>query len=210
MRNGLAAALAVVTVAALAPAGRAQQSNPSAQQIINSLKPTGNLGTTRGIRLAPAPPAAAPATPATPATAAVPAPAPTPAPAPAVTTAAAAPAAAPPSVNLNVEFATNSANLTPAARQTLDALGKALSSQQLAAYRFRIEGHTDTVGSPAYNLTLSQHRADAVAAYLERKFGIPAAKLQTVGMGEGGLLVPTPPNTPNAKNRRVQVINLGT
>ncbi|MGH7071129.1 MAG: OmpA family protein, partial [Acetobacteraceae bacterium] len=115
-----------------------------------------------------------------------------------------------PSVNLNVQFATDSAALAPAARQTLDALGEALSSQQLSAYRFRIEGHTDTVGSPAYNQALSQRRADAVAAYLERKFGIPSSRLETIGMGEQGLLVPTPPNTPEAKNRRVQVINLGT
>ncbi|MGH7068019.1 MAG: OmpA family protein, partial [Acetobacteraceae bacterium] len=60
MRTGLAVAAAAATLLALSPAGRAQQTNPSAQQIINSLKPTGNLGTERGIRLAPAPSAAAP------------------------------------------------------------------------------------------------------------------------------------------------------
>ncbi|MGH7161487.1 MAG: hypothetical protein ACREFS_15590, partial [Acetobacteraceae bacterium] len=65
MRTGLAAAVAAATLLALSPVGRAQQTNPSAQQIINSLKPTGNLGTERGIRLAPAPSTAAPATPAT-------------------------------------------------------------------------------------------------------------------------------------------------
>ena len=224
MRTGLAAAAAAATLLALTPTGRAQESNPTTQQIIQSLTPTGNLGTTRGIRLAPAPATPAPATPAVPAAAAAPtpapaapamatpatnaAPAPQPAPAPAATQAATTPAA--PSVNLNVEFATDSATLTPAARQTLDSLGEALSSQQLAAYRFRIAGHTDTVGAPAYNLTLSQQRADAVATYLEQKFGISSARLETIGMGEKGLLVPTPPNTDEPKNRRVQVINLGT
>lgn len=225
MRTGLAAAVAAATLLALAPTGRAQQTNPSTQQIIQSLTPTGNLGTTRGIRLAPAPATPSPATPAAPAAATAPSPAPAtppaaatpaasptpapqPAPPPAATPAATTPAA--PSVNLNVEFATDSANLTPAAQQTLDSLGEALSSQQLAAYRFRIEGHTDTVGSTAYNLTLSQQRANAVAAYLEQKFGISASRLETIGMGEEGLLVPTPPNTDEPKNRRVQVINLGT
>ncbi|MGH7057763.1 MAG: OmpA family protein, partial [Acetobacteraceae bacterium] len=122
----------------------------------------------------------------------------------------ASPAQAAPSVNLNVEFATDSATLTPAARRTLDALGEALSSSELTSYRFRIEGHTDTVGSPSYNLALSQRRAKAVAAYIEKKFAISPARLQAVGMGEKGLLVPTPPNTPNARNRRVQVVNIGT
>ena len=48
-------------------------------------------------------------------------------------------------MNLSVQFRTGSAELTPAARRTLDELGKALSDAQLAPYRFRIEGHTDTV-----------------------------------------------------------------
>jgi OOP family OmpA-OmpF porin len=114
-----------------------------------------------------------------------------------------------PAVDLSVEFATDSSALTPAARATLDALGKALSSADLAQYRFRIEGHTDTVGSPAYNLALSQRRAAAVADYLEKSFGVAAARLEPVGMGEQGLLVATPPQTPNAQNRRVKVVNLG-
>jgi outer membrane protein OmpA-like peptidoglycan-associated protein len=112
-------------------------------------------------------------------------------------------------VSLSVQFASGSAELTPAARQTLDQLGKALSSSDLAQYRFRIEGHTDTVGAADYNQALSQQRADAVAAYLADKFGVNMNRLQAVGMGEQGLLVATPPNTPNEKNRRVNVVNLG-
>jgi OOP family OmpA-OmpF porin len=117
--------------------------------------------------------------------------------------------AAAPSVDLSVEFATASSTLTPQARTTLDALGKALSSADLMQYRFRIEGHTDTVGSAAYNTALSERRAQAVADYLEKSFGVAAARLEPVGMGEQGLLVPTPPQTPNAQNRRVKVVNLG-
>ena len=56
---------------------------------------------------------------------------------------------------------------------TLDALGKALSSADLANYRFRIEGHTDTVGSKEYNRSLSERRAEAVVSYIETKFGVP-------------------------------------
>ena len=171
------------------------QSSPSADQIINSLRPTGNLvqGGTRGIRVG-APPAAT---------------------APAVTQVASSrmvatpPASQGPSVNLTINFENGSATLTPDAVRTLDQLGQALASKDLAAYRFRIEGHTDTVGSAAYNRALSEKRAAAVVDYVAKKYGVDPARLQAVGMGEEGLLVPTPDQTPEPKNRRVQVINLG-
>ena len=201
--------LAVPLAFASAPA-RAQTS-PSAASIIQSLKPHGDLtsGGTRGIRLVAPPPGGAtqasmsqrpahsggmpmghPVTRAS-------------------TGTAPGGASGAPSVNLTVDFASGSATLTPQARATLDQLGKALASKDLGRYRFRIEGHTDTVGSPSTNLSLSQQRADAVAAYLEQTYGISAARLRAVGKGEQGLLVPTPPQTPNAQNRRVEVINLG-
>jgi outer membrane protein OmpA-like peptidoglycan-associated protein len=112
-------------------------------------------------------------------------------------------------VNLTVNFATNSAELTPDALRTLDELGRALASRDLAGYRFRIEGHTDTVGTHDYNQGLSERRAEAVVHYVAKKFGVEPGRLQAVGMGETGLLVQTPPQTPEPRNRRVQVINLG-
>jgi outer membrane protein OmpA-like peptidoglycan-associated protein len=215
----ITAPLALAALPALA------QGNPSSDQIIQSLKPSGNLlsGGTRGIRMAnPNATEATPQASGSPSsgspssgsqssgTQAAPQ-ASTPRPAPSTRTASTAPAAATeaPSVSLSVQFATGSADLTPQARDTLDQLGKALSSSDLAQYRFRIEGHTDTVGSADYNKALSQQRADAVAGYLESKFGVKSDRLQAVGMGEQGLVVPTPPNTPNDKNRRVAVVNLG-
>jgi len=118
-------------------------------------------------------------------------------------------AIAPPSVDLTIEFQTGSSALSPDASAELDKLGGALTSSALAADKFRIEGHTDTVGTAAANKTLSQQRADAVAAYLEAKFSIDAARLQAVGVGEDGLLVPTPDQTPEVRNRRVHIVNLG-
>jgi outer membrane protein OmpA-like peptidoglycan-associated protein len=178
------------------------QTNPTSQQIIDALKPTGNLagGGTRGIRLT-SPGQAAP--PVQSASGSSPF---------AATT---QPMATPPppaygrSINLTVVFDTDSAQLTQQAMEALDALGRALSNRQLADYRFRIEGHTDTVGTPDYNSALSQRRAAAVVAYLTTKFGVAKARLEPVGMGEQGLLVPTPPQTPEVRNRRVQIINLG-
>ena len=185
------------------------QSNPSASQIINSLKPSGNLvmGGTRGIRLAaptdgaqPSPPQAAAkptAAPQTHVASSKPM-------APAAVSSASGPA-----VSLTVNFATGSADLTPDAIKSLDVLGQALSSKDLAGYKFRIEGHTDTVGSPAYNKELSERRAEAVVDYIAKKFSVDPSRLQAVGMGEEGLLVQTPAQTPEPRNRRVQVINLG-
>jgi OOP family OmpA-OmpF porin len=43
---------------------------------------------------------------------------------------------------------TNSANLTPAARESLDVVGQALASEKLQTYRFAIEGHADPRGLP--------------------------------------------------------------
>jgi OOP family OmpA-OmpF porin len=111
---------------------------------------------------------------------------------------------------LVVQFETGSAVLSPDAIATLEVLGKALTSPATAGYRFRIEGHTDTVGSRELNLALSDERAHAVAAYLEQHFAIPPARLQAAGVGKDRLLAATPDQTPDARNRRVQVINLGT
>ncbi len=175
------------------------QGEPNADQIIQMLKPQGQIGAqTRGIHRVPAADAAAP----TPEAAAA-------KPSPVAKPAAAEPVAAAPSVSLNVQFRTGSAELSPAAIQSLDNLGRALSSQTLAAYRFRIEGHTDTVGSPEANKALSQRRAEAVAAYLASHYSVDRARLDPVGMGEDGLLVPTPPQTAEPRNRRVQVVNTG-
>ena len=190
----VAAALSVLVGPAVA---QSPPKNPlTADQIITALKPTGAIKSgSRGIRPAPVPAAADAAT------------------NPAVRTAAAPTAttvwARSPSVDLNVHFEFGSAELTFEATRALDELGRALTSQALAGYRFRIEGHTDTVGTEDFNRNLSDQRASTVARYLEKKFAVGAARLETVGLGDGDLLVPTPPQTPEMRNRRVHVVNLG-
>ena len=192
-------------------AGTAAAQNPSADQIIRSLRPTGPSGTTRGIR--PAGPSADAPAPTQFAPAAAPGNVPGAAPRAAAParTAPLPPAAAAraPSVNLTVQFATGSAELTPAAIRTLDELGRALTSSTLSGFRFRIEGHTDTVGTREGNQALSDARAAKVLDYLAGKFQVDRAKIETVGMGQEHLLVRTGPNVPQPQNRRVTVINLG-
>ena len=109
-----------------------------------------------------------------------------------------------------MQFATGSADLSPQAIGVLDNLGKALSDQALARYRFRIEGHTDTVGTHEYNKELSDRRAAAVVDYLANNFHVDRSRVEAVGMGEDRLLVPTPDQTPEPRNRRVQVVNIGS
>ena len=185
-RTTLAVAAMLLGASALGTAFA--QSNPNADQIVKSLTPTDNLNpSTRGIRIGNAPaaqPSGAPARPAV--------------------------ATNSPSVNLNIEFASGSADLTPTAMASLDQLGQALGTSTLAAYHFRVEGHTDTVGNAASNKSLSERRAEAVVSYLTSKFNIEPSRLKAVGMGENGLLVQTPPQTPEARNRRVLVVNVGS
>jgi outer membrane protein OmpA-like peptidoglycan-associated protein len=174
----------LAAAAALQPLAASAQSSPSVDSIIRDLKPTATeaTGPTRGIRPA----------------------------APAAETAEPHAAAAAPSVKLMVDFRTGSAELTPAAEHTLDELGHALTSTSLAKYRFRIEGHTDTVGTPALNKALSTRRAEAVTAYLEKNFQIDAARLDAQGLGSDELPVPTPDQTPEPRNRVVKVVNIGS
>jgi OOP family OmpA-OmpF porin len=179
--------------------------SPSADQIIQSLRPTGPGATTRGIRpVGPSGPSA-PSSPATPAAAGYAGPVRPRAPGPA---SAANPAPAP-SVDLTVNFATGSADLTPQATRTLDELGRALTSATLSGFRYRIEGHTDTVGAPEANKALSDRRAAAVVDYLATKWKVDRSKVESVGMGQDQLLVPTGPGVAQPRNRRVTVINLG-
>lgn len=174
-------AIVLLAAVSLAPATGWAQANPSSSQILKSLTPTTTTGTTRGIRVGPASGSAGQSQ-----------------------------ATSAPSVSLTVQFATGSADLTPQAMETLNNLGKAMSDQSLSAYRFRVEGHTDTVGTREMNKSLSERRADAVADYLATNFRIDRSRLQPVGMGEDGLLVPTPNQTNEPRNRRVQVVNIGS
>jgi outer membrane protein OmpA-like peptidoglycan-associated protein len=112
-----------------------------------------------------------------------------------------------PSIDMRIHFALNSADLTPSAVETLHNLGRALSSDTLSGYRFRIAGHTDASGSAEYNMNLSYARANAVRAFLMDNYGIDGAQLEHVGLGETRLFDPTQPAS--GLNRRVEITNLG-
>ncbi len=201
MRASLIFTVAVVAGLAQAPWSNGWAADPpDASSLIQSLTP-GSAGSTRGIRLGGQPPAAAPAPSGTRASTGATARAP-------ATQAAAEPTANQGEARLSVPFASGSAVISPVAARVLDELGKALTSPKLADYKFRVEGHTDTVGAPDMNKALSEQRANSVTDYLVTKFSIDRSRLTPVGMGEDGLLVATGPGVSNAANRQVRVVTL--
>ena len=104
-------------------------------------------------------------------------------------------------LSLPVRFAFDSAEILPVARTQLDALAegiKLLAPKSIVT----VEGHTDAIGSDAYNFELSRVRAHAVRDYLVQRHGIDAARLKTVAYGEGRPIEGSDPNA--GLNRRVQ------
>jgi outer membrane protein OmpA-like peptidoglycan-associated protein len=100
-----------------------------------------------------------------------------------------------------VDFEFNKALLTLPAQQTLDQVTAALAAQPELSVE--IQGHTDSVGSAAYNLRLSQKRADAVKTYLVGK-GVSAASLTAKGYGKDRPIASNDSEEGRAQNRRVQ------
>ena len=109
-----------------------------------------------------------------------------------------------PSINIEVTFAFNSAEISNEAIAPLTSLGKALQDGSMKDVL--LAGHTDAKGNATYNQSLSQRRADAVRAYLIKNFSITEDKLVSVGYGRERL---KDEKNPYADvNRRVQVVNM--
>jgi len=118
-------------------------------------------------------------------------------------------ASAPPTVRLPIFFEFNSAMLRPDSRALLDKVGAALASNELETFRFSVEGHTDSVGSESYNQSLSTQRAEAVKVYLIAQ-GVPTERLDVVGRGESSPVADNETDSGRRRNRRVELINLGS
>jgi outer membrane protein OmpA-like peptidoglycan-associated protein len=117
---------------------------------------------------------------------------------------AAAPAPAtkiPGELSLPVQFAFDSAEILPAARQQLDAMAEGIRLLP-GEKSVLIQGHTDATGTEQYNDLLSQRRANAVKQYLVASHRISAARLRAVGRGQHSPLPGLDPYA--AENRRVQ------
>lgn len=179
LRSALAIALLAACAGLHAQDAQDPQSAPSVDSIIESLKadaPAQQPGQTRALRPGAASmstaPVAAPAKP------------------------------KPASINMQINFEYNSAEIAGSSEKTMATLAKALASPQLEGRKFTVIGHTDASGSAAYNKALSDRRAAAVRRYLTENC-VSAARLKAMGKGESQLLNTEDPNA--GENRRVEI-----
>lgn len=100
-----------------------------------------------------------------------------------------------------INFETNSARILPGSFALLDEAVAVLNEYK--DVRLEISGHTDSRGPDAYNLDLSQKRADSVRYYFIQK-GIDANRLTSVGHGEGRPLADNMTRSGRAANRRTE------
>jgi iron complex outermembrane receptor protein len=115
-----------------------------------------------------------------------------------------APAPAPRSYLVFFDF--NKSDLTPQAAEIVDTAAKNAGPAKVT--QLTVTGHTDTVGSDAYNMRLSRRRAESVATQLE-KDGIASSEIEIVAKGKRDLLVPTGDGVREPQNRRVQIVYSG-
>jgi outer membrane protein OmpA-like peptidoglycan-associated protein len=100
-------------------------------------------------------------------------------------------------------FESNSFEIRKSSRGDLNKVVKVLKDNTL--FWIMVECHTDSVGSEAYNLKLSEKRAESVKQYLEEKGGIPASSIKTQGFGETYPVADNGTEEGRAKNRRVEL-----
>lgn len=105
-----------------------------------------------------------------------------------------------PKRDLLITFKLGSALLTDQAQANAKEFATALNSPALASVKFEINGYTDSTGTPARNLTLSQERADALKAFLLTQ-GIDGTRILAKGYGATDFAVSNPAAP---ENRRVE------
>ena len=104
----------------------------------------------------------------------------------------------------DVHFEFNKATLTPADKDVLSTVATRLK-QETSTAQLSVTGHTDSVGSDAYNQKLSQRRADSVVKYLVEN-GVPQSSFVSVsGAGESQPVADNKTADGRAMNRRTEI-----
>jgi len=103
-------------------------------------------------------------------------------------------------------FDIDKANIKPTSKPTLDQVAKLLKDDP--TLKLEVAGHTDSTGSAAHNLALSQRRAAAVVQALIKTYGIDAARLKAKGYGDTKPVAGNDTEEGRAKNRRVELKKL--
>ena len=107
----------------------------------------------------------------------------------------------------DVTFNFNRASLTDEAKAALDAFTAKVKGISQNAY-VEIQGHTDNIGSEAYNLKLGEKRAETVMHYLNMELGIPLFRMNATSYGEYKPIDDNSTKAGRAANRRVTLVVL--
>lgn len=99
-------------------------------------------------------------------------------------------------------FDFDSDRVKPEAARNLQELARSLN--KFGNSNLLIVGHTDSKGDDAYNMTLSQRRANSASAYLQSQ-GVPASRISTSGRGESEPVATNDTEAGQQQNRRVEV-----
>jgi outer membrane protein OmpA-like peptidoglycan-associated protein len=102
----------------------------------------------------------------------------------------------------SIRFDFDKANIKPEYRDILNRIAGIMMT--LKGYTIAVYGYTDDIGTPTYNLQLSQRRAEAVRDFLVQT-GIPTTIMSTKGFGKADPRVPGDSEQARAANRRVEI-----
>ncbi len=109
----------------------------------------------------------------------------------------------PVTVSLHINFNTGKSNIAPRYDAEIGQVAKFMN--KFPAYKVTLEGYTDSVGSKANNLKLSDRRSASVAKALKKK-GVKANRISTVGYGESNPVASNKTKAGRAENRRVDAV----
>ncbi|KPA19633.1 flagellar motor protein MotB [Candidatus Magnetomorum sp. HK-1] len=104
---------------------------------------------------------------------------------------------------IKVEFDYKSSEVRPVYHKSLEKAARAMI--QYRKTMTLIESHTDNIGSDAYNINLSNERAESVKTYLNKHFHIPVNRMKTFGFGESKPIANNETEKGRQKNRRVEI-----
>lgn len=104
----------------------------------------------------------------------------------------------------SVKFPTNGSQLSPEAETRLTDFVNKLKGDNKNVY-VEIQGHTDSSGTPAYNMKLGEERAEAVRLFMNQQ-GVPLNRMSTISYGQTSPVAPNDNPTGRSQNRRVVVI----
>ncbi|MGG9962770.1 OmpA family protein [Ferruginibacter sp. SUN106] len=107
------------------------------------------------------------------------------------------------SKSYSIEFETGSANIKPASYRLLDEIFE--SAVVAEGLKIGVYGHTDNSGNDVTNIPLSEKRANAVKAYLQKK-GLPVNRVEAKGFGSAKPIADNSTETGRSKNRRVEIV----